>query len=214
PAFTRISADLQALGYSADVFEASAETFGAPQTRRRVYLVAHRDRPVGPPPTTHQAYVRGVAPVQPVDMLGHLPWVSMAEAIGVGFRTRPALTLRSSSTSGGGHGMDGGSGARRAIARAIDRGEWHIRTNNRPNGKDYQRRVGSSPAPTLTTSGRIWHTPAGPLTAEQGCALMGFDPAAGTAICDLPTKRAQWTIIGNAVCPPVATAILETLIDP
>jgi site-specific DNA-cytosine methylase len=89
-AFEQIAHRLSQEGYHTDVYELSSETFGVPQTRRRVFLTAHRDRRPRRPEPTHQRYVKGKARIEPVDMLGHLPWVSMAEALGPGM-----LDLRS-----------------------------------------------------------------------------------------------------------------------
>lgn len=81
-AFELIAHRLRENGYHADVYELSAETFGVPQTRRRVFMVAHRDRAPHRPAPTHQRFRKGRERVEPVDMLGLLPWVSMAEALG------------------------------------------------------------------------------------------------------------------------------------
>lgn len=45
------------------------------------------------------------------------------------------------------------------------------------------------------------------------CADLGIDEH-GIDSCpnDLPTKRARWSVIGNAVCPPVGRAVLGALI--
>jgi site-specific DNA-cytosine methylase len=47
------------------------------------------------------------------------------------------------------------------------------------------------------------------LTIEQGGALMGF-PSDLTAVIDRAkiSQAAAWALIGNAVCPPVARAVL------
>lgn len=81
-AFELIAHRLRENGYHADVYELSAETFGVPQTRRRVFLAAHRDRAPHRPAPTHQRFRKGRPRVEPTDMLGLLPWVSMAEALG------------------------------------------------------------------------------------------------------------------------------------
>ena len=51
------------------------------------------------------------------------------------------------------------------------------------------------------------------LTIEQGGALMGF-PSDLTAVIDRAkiSQAAAWALIGNAVCPPVARAVLEVLV--
>lgn len=81
-AYELIAHRLREVGYHATTYTISAETLGVPQTRLRVFMVAHRDRPVDRPALTHQRYRKGRARIEPADMLGHLPWVSMAEALG------------------------------------------------------------------------------------------------------------------------------------
>lgn len=74
---------LRTLGYHVWTGVLSAERYGVPQTRRRAFLLAHRDRPVSPPPPTHQEYVPGVPAREEHTLEGVLrPWVSMAQALG------------------------------------------------------------------------------------------------------------------------------------
>lgn len=214
-AFELIAHRLREVGYHADVYELSAECFGVAQTRRRVFMVAHRDRAPRRPQPTHQRYRKGRTRVEPVDMLGLLPWVSMAEAIDYGFVERPALTVRGASETGGGHGMDGGSGARRTIADAVRSGSWAF---SRPSTTVCADPRVSAPVhhDGSQTAGAVEWTEAGEdkpiaLTEAQGCALMGFPP--GTEQHLEGTKADRWRIIGNAVCPPVARAVLETLVS-
>lgn len=81
PAFRSMERDLEAMGYRATVVRLSAEEYGVPQTRERVYLMAHRDRAPRIPPSTHQPYVPGVPCERPANLFGLLPWVSMAEGL-------------------------------------------------------------------------------------------------------------------------------------
>lgn len=81
PAFRSMARDLEVLGYRATVVRMSSEEWGVPQTRERVYLMAHRDRPPRIPPSTHQPYVPGVPRERPANLFGLLPWVSMAEGL-------------------------------------------------------------------------------------------------------------------------------------
>lgn len=174
-AFRLISRELERLGYRSDVACLSSETFGVPQSRRRVFLMAHRGRRWSWPEPTHQNYRHGVPRVDPaLDMFGRLPWVSMAEALGGDIGTVAVAA----------HGR----------------------------GARYSRPT-SEPCRTLTnnthgvTLGDGWPMA---LTEEQGCTLMGFPP--GTADNLEGTKRDRWRIIGNAVCPPVARAVLGALL--
>lgn len=278
-AYELIAHRLREVGYHAEVFAVSAETMGVPQTRLRVFMLAHHDRPVMRPPLTHQRFRKGRARVEPADMLGHLPWVSMAEALGKGFLDRLALTLRGHSETGSGHGMDGGSGARATVDAAVREGRWMldrhqngaplVDPDERPcptitaaaMGKNVwgwslsandQPRAGtrdmSEPAPTILTrsenaswaltrpsttvcadprvsppvhhdgsqsAGAVPFEEAGSdkpiaLTEEQGCILMAFPAAAPAALHG--NKEARWRLIGNAVCPPVARAVLTELV--
>ncbi len=81
-AFAIIAHELRSLGYHAVVTVLSAEQYGVAQTRRRVFLLAHRDRPVVAPPPTHRAYRFG-QPRHELTLDGLLPWVSMADALGI-----------------------------------------------------------------------------------------------------------------------------------
>lgn len=86
----RVFADiLTDAGYSAWTGVLSAERFGVPQTRKRAFLLAQRDRQIVAPIATHSAYVKGKAG----SVGGLLPWVSMANALGVKGRTYRASRL-------------------------------------------------------------------------------------------------------------------------
>lgn len=75
-------------GYRAWAGILNAADFGVPQTRRRAFLLAHRDRPVAPPEPTHAKDPQPALFGTDVE-----PWVSMAQALGwaegqVGFPRR------------------------------------------------------------------------------------------------------------------------------
>lgn len=153
-AFELIAHRLREAGYHSDVYELSAETFGVPQTRRRVFMVAHRDRAPHRPTPTHQRFRKSRPRVEPTDMLGALPWVSMAEALGIAgdlntrcnwmpsfnMADRPAPTH--SSVAGGKAQwlVDTGTNSQQTRAGALIR---------------YQRPV-DEPAPTLDTKAGAW----------------------------------------------------------
>lgn len=83
---------LETFGWNVWTGVLEAERYGVPQTRERAIFMAHRDRPVQPPPPTHQRYVPGEPQRHDVTMFGEvLPWVSMAEALGwdEGWRLEP-----------------------------------------------------------------------------------------------------------------------------
>lgn len=108
---------LATFGYRGQVGVLSAEQYGVPQTRRRAFLVASRNKDVRLPDPTHSAYhVR--APDRLDD--GVLPWVSMAEALGWGLTERPSYTVTSGGTATGGAEVFGNQ-ARQAMLRA---GVW------------------------------------------------------------------------------------------
>jgi DNA (cytosine-5)-methyltransferase 1 len=74
---------LGAVGYRCDAGVLSAERYGVPQTRRRAYLIANRRRRVTLPAPTHRSY----DPHHPDRVVEEerdlLPWVSMADALGL-----------------------------------------------------------------------------------------------------------------------------------
>jgi len=77
PVWEAYAAGLQALGYDTWTGNLSAETFGAPQTRVRAYLLAARDGHVEAPVATHSSY----RPRSP-GVLDGPHWQTMAEALG------------------------------------------------------------------------------------------------------------------------------------
>lgn len=97
--FWEVCADLlRDRGYAVWTGILSAERYGVPQTRERAILLARRGGgQIGPPPATHQRYVKPKAEreepqlfeapaevdriVLPEDR-GLLPWISMSEALG------------------------------------------------------------------------------------------------------------------------------------
>jgi DNA (cytosine-5)-methyltransferase 1 len=244
-AFELIAHRLREVGYHATTYTISAETLGVPQTRLRVFLAAHYDRPVDRPVLTHQRYRKGRPRVEPVDMLGHLPWVSMAEALGdvmVDTRCnwmpefdgddRPSPTL--TAVAGGksqwtlrhirGAGMAERHGDR--PDRQLDEPSFGVTAGmwrrdywwpaERPSTTVCaDPRVGSPMHHTGSqNAGAVPVDQAGAdkpvaLTEAQGCALMGFPN--GTAEHLQGSKADRWRIIGNAVAPPVARAVLETV---
>jgi site-specific DNA-cytosine methylase len=184
-AFELIAHRLRETGYHAVVYELSSETFGVPQTRRRVHLVAHRDFEPHRPTLTHQRYRKGRPRITPADMLGHLPWVSMAEALGPTFDhlevdrrqtdvdprpcTEPSPTL---------------------TAAAIGRTVWTLR---------HIRGAGMTQR----------HDRPVALTEHQGCTLMAYPQNTHNHLQG--TKADRWRTIGNGCSPPVITAILATI---
>ena len=140
PLWEAMAQVLRAEGYHAWTGILSAERFGVPQTRKRAFLIASLDGPVGEPLATHQRYV---APLRRDDIGAGLfdlpdperivargednllPWVSMAEALGWGMTGRPYPAVACSSTTGGPDKEKvGGSEARARIYEEALSGRW------------------------------------------------------------------------------------------
>lgn len=276
-AFAIIAHELRSLGYHAVVTVLSAEQYGVAQTRRRVFLLAHRDRAVVSPAPTHRAYRFG-RPRHELTLDGLAPWVSMADALGIppsgesAYRpgrsfgksrrtNEPSFTIPAHVGKDPGRylltnqntQLAGGEVGR--YRRSVDSPAPTLTTRGNlfslaaSNQGHAAVRSGDEPAPTLTTrsgqNGRFWPAdrpatticadPRGHhegsqnagavgveqagdarpvrLTIEQGGALMGF-PSDLTAVIDRAkiSQAAAWALIGNAVCPPVARAVLEVLV--
>jgi DNA (cytosine-5)-methyltransferase 1 len=201
----------------------SAERHGVPQVRKRAFLLASLDGEVALPDPTHRSFHPRRHSV-PEDEI-HLPnWVSMAEALGWG--DEPA-TLRSNHTSSG--RVPGGA------PRSLDRPAftligssytWKIERGVsadevRP-GPGWARR---RPATTVLGEPRVFGPGCWPrnghpphrvrretvrVTVEQASILQGFrhdHPWQGP-------RTARFRQIGNAVCPPVARAVLAEAMAP
>lgn len=210
-------------GYRCDTGLLSAERYGVPQVRKRAFLVASLDGEVSLPAPTHRSFHprRHSAPEEELD----LPeWVSMAQALGWG--NEPA-TLRSNHTSSG--RIPGGA------PRSLDRPSftligssytWKIERGVREEGvrprPGWARR---RPATTVLGEPRIFGPGCWPrnghpvervrretvrVTVEQASILQGFrhdHPWQGP-------RTARFRQIGNAVCPPVARAVLAEAMAP
>lgn len=179
------AAILRGKGYRVWTGILSAERYGVPQTRRRAILMAHRDRYPMPPQATHQQYVPGEPARHEITLEGELlPWVSMAEALGWGMTERPSVTL-AMGTQTGGPSMYGGSGGRKTLADARERGAWarqrsvYYRNGNQENAA---KRREDEPAPTLhfghaLNSGVEWTTePEKAWTSERPATAVCGDP--------------------------------------
>jgi DNA (cytosine-5)-methyltransferase 1 len=172
---------LQRLGYYAWTGILSAERYGVPQTRRRAILIASLDRPVGPPPATHQRYVaprrRGAqddalfavdepARIVPPEDRGLLPWVNMAEALGHGMTHRPTHTVTAGGTGAGGGVETFASGDVRAIMlREASEGRWVMLSNARSRASV---RDIDEPAPTIMGGGHSHWVTKRPATSVTG----------------------------------------------
>jgi DNA (cytosine-5)-methyltransferase 1 len=227
-------------GYHAWAGILSAERYGVAQTRRRAYLIASLDGPVCPPAPTHRSYNPRRPDATPEEDEQQLrPWISMAQALSWRW---PALALTHANTDKG-RRPDGLTRNLRYPCRTIDTsaGAWTIerlprpRTHILPDDRHDQppHRCdgggrGHRPSPLLEGPSRrslAQRRPAsnadadgcGPderggvrLTAQQATILQGFR-------ADYPWhggRGRQFQQIGNAVCPPVARAVLAEAMRP
>lgn len=156
PIWRMVASHLRSLGYHTWVGCLSAERYGVPQTRKRAYLMAHLDHPVGPPPPTHQEYRFGQPAEGSFDLVtGEIrPWISMAEALGWGAGTVNTRGDRCPDSAGGNEfSADAPSWTLTEGARG-----WYVdtRRDQRPDGST-QIRHGDQPAPCVTPqSGNQW----------------------------------------------------------
>ncbi|HLT69423.1 MAG TPA: DNA cytosine methyltransferase [Acidimicrobiales bacterium] len=132
-----------------------AEQYGVPQTRVRAFLLASRERPVGPPPPTHSRYYsREPGRLDP----GVKKWVSMAEALGlvegaVGFPRR--ADGRADTTPDGYRGRDLRHVDRPAFNLTEKARSWIVQLEER---KVYgaSHRLGESEGDWAPNTGRDW----------------------------------------------------------
>lgn len=173
------------LGYKVWVGMLSAERFGVAQTRRRAILMAHRDRQPQPPEPTHGRWESrwGHAPA---DLFSRPP-VVLADAIGLGpYRDawpwhRPASTLTTD---------------RRLADPGRRKLNGGVALCMYPAGRTFttdQLRAGDFTPGVLSVR----------LTLREALIVQGFPP-------DWPVQGSP-SIIGNAVPPPMAAAILRQL---
>lgn len=241
PIWKEYAAHLEERGYSAWAGVLSAEQYGVPQTRRRAILIASRTRVVAPPKPTHSAYYSrdpqrldpDVAPwISMADALGweegrvgfprrndrdtedeyreslfrdiHLPAFNLTEKARSWMYERPAPTLVTSRRS------DQGIVVGRALTPGAERDPRH-------GGWTLAR---SRPAPTVSGGGtasggaepfanRALRDAIGVrITLAEALILQGFP-------CDYyiaGVKTRQFLQVGNAIPPPLARAILGTVL--
>ena len=88
------------------------------------------------------------------------------------------------------------------------------KTCKKEGGSGYLSRSLDNPSYTIMTSPRniVTHNEEKPvkirsLTIEETLIIQGFNPKYD--LSSTKTKKSRWTMVGNAVCPPVARAIIE-----
>ncbi|MEU8751999.1 DNA cytosine methyltransferase [Streptomyces chartreusis] len=192
PLFAHVVGILRRLGYSAWTGVLNAADFGVPQTRRRAFLLASRTRTATPPEPTHAKHPG------PDTLFGPAlaPWITMANALGWGYTTRPAPTVTGGGTKSGGSEPFGNT-SRQAMRTAMDDTEhWAWRR------------------PAYTVSGTVGH-----VGGRQAVAHLNLEPAEGARLQSFRdgypfqgNKGQRSLQIGNAVPPLLATAAIRPLI--
>ncbi|MET7643902.1 DNA cytosine methyltransferase [Streptomyces sp. NPDC005426] len=209
PVFEHTARLLAEAGYSTWTGVLNAADFGLAQTRRRAILIASRIHPALPPQPTH------ADGGTPADLFGDsLPaWVSMAQALGLEPGVTVATRGNRKTTGGNKFHASRPSWALTEKARSWvlhsrrDSPNWIAAHGARTN------RHGDQPAPSITGEAHRWHWQRDdvyqrPLGITEAAALQGFPatyPWAGS-------RTKQFQQIGNAVPPPLATAVLTTLV--
>jgi DNA (cytosine-5)-methyltransferase 1 len=207
-------------GYRCDSGILSAERYGVAQVRRRAFLVASLDGEVRLPEPSHRSFSarRHSVPAEEVD----LPrWVSMAAALG----WAEEATLRNHHTSSGRFpGGEPRSFSRPSCTVMAGSAHWKIEKGDDRDPRK-ARWARSRPATTVLGEPRVFGPGAWPrnghpahkvrretvrVTVEQASILQGFPH-------DYPwqgPRTARFRQIGNAVCPPVARAVLAEAMRP
>lgn len=129
-----------------------AEMYGVPQTRKRAFLLARRNRHVEPPTPTHSRYYSRTPDKLDV---GVQKWVSMAEGIGWGLVQRPSYTVCGVSSNAVGDSEWGGASVRKALREAADSGDADVWAS--PSGVTGPvHRPLTHPAATVTGKGNYY----------------------------------------------------------
>lgn len=206
--------DLQAWGYSTWSGVLNAADYGVPQTRERAILIAHLERPVAAPLATHAEFPEH-------DLFGDIkqPWITMADALGWGATERPYVTLAGGTKGGPCYDFTGGSGVRRTMLRERERGAWvwkkpattvtgDPRISARCHHEHGEQLAGAKTTDQILAGDYNGREPIR-LTIDEALTLQGFR-------ADYPlqgTKTSKHMQIGNAVPPPLANAVLGSVMD-
>ncbi len=214
PVWQALARWLERRGYSTWAGVLNAADFGVPQTRQRAFLMAHRDgRVVMPPAATHD---RTPTPTLFGDEL--VPWVSMAEALGLG----GVETLDRREHTDWTSPMSVSRPAPTVTASAVDR-NWVLHTNRgqEPDGSR-QTRTLDRPAPAFTAKSidqwvlnpglagwkdQDHHGRRRPLTEPAPSLAFGKDFASWC------WERPATTIAGDSRCWPPGHKINQADID-
>lgn len=180
---------LRELGYDARAAVLCAADYGVPQKRYRSILLARRGGPARWPVPTHDEH----------GSMFTERWVTMAEALGWGYVHRPSGTVVGQSDLGGRRGLDGGSGARRAIREAVADGRFVLQANYTTHEMDAEgkRRTLATfsldrPAPTLTGKAAEWELVDTRRDQRPDGSTQTFDPNADPAVTVTGKSAGQW----------------------
>ena len=204
---------LRDLNYSIAYRTCNCAEYGLPQKRRRLVLIASRLGPIDIP----DGHLSALQPRTVADAIRHLPPIASGEADASDplHRSRTLQEIN-----------------RRRIKASVPGGSWqdwpeelrtpcHRRASGREFKNVYARMSWDEPAPTLTTyfhnfgAGRFGHPEQHrAISIREGAILQGFP--ADYDFVELGARIAYTTLgrlIGNAVPPPLATAIGRTIIN-
>lgn len=199
---------LRERGYGTWAGVLSSERYSVPQTRKRAILMAAKGRPVHPPQPTHQAYVPGEPAQHQRTLEGELlPWVSMAEALGWGTGRDVIHRTYVNGTQDN------------AVRRGEDEPAPTVHFGHKMNCVEWQAwgdKGDPAERPATTVAGDPRIPPPGQggpdairVSIEEASILQGFPP-------DYPwqgSRTKRFEQIGNAVPPPLARAVLESLAE-
>lgn len=176
--------ELRLRGWSVWTGVVNAADYGVPQTRKRAIFMASRVSTVAPPVPTHAEHP------DDGDLFGdgRAKWVSMADALGIGFEDEPAATISSGGGKTGGAEPFANASYRKRLAGAIDR-----RTNSKAAGGRMAQTALVSierPAPTVTSmTGRQWVLRMG---NQQNAAVRTLDEPAPTVLFGHRSNSVEW----------------------
>lgn len=200
---------LRGWGYYVWTGDVLAADYGVPQTRTRRILIAHKERPVRPPAPTHTKNPEGA------DLFGGelLPWVSMAEALGIspatGFRGERGAGLIERS---GHRPVTPATEPAPTITTKARSAKVVTHQQSRQSGgrtKRYARDI-DQPAPTIMEGTRLWEVRDGerpPVYVngnQENAARRSIDEPAPTILFGHQSNDVRWvferpttTVVGS-----------------